>query len=183
MEALEEANNEVLLAHLAGPVAAADLVRNYAGLTQLAQVSFEDLQLVRGIGKSKAAAIKSAFLLAQRLSRETYADTPLLESPDRVADLLREQNRAYTVENLQVVLLNARHRLISVERLSQGTLDALLVHPREVFAPAIAKRGAKLILAHNLCDSAHRLCYGKGGLMCSSSDWAQRVGLIQPPAR
>jgi DNA repair protein RadC len=149
MEGLEHANNQELLAHLAGPAAAEMLVRNYGGLTQLAQASFDELQHVRGIGKSKAAAIKSAFLLARRLAREAYPEAPLLESPDRVADLLREQNRTYTVENLQVVLVNTRRRLIGVDHLSQGTLDTLLVHPREVFAPAIARRAAALILVHN----------------------------------
>lgn len=108
------------------------------------------LQQVHGVGKSKAAAIKSAFLLAQRLSRETYAEAPLLETPDRVADLLREENRLYTVENFQVVFLNTRrHRLIGVQNISQGTLDTILTHPREIFAAAIAKRAAALILVHN----------------------------------
>ena len=149
MEGLEHANNQELLAHLAGPVAAAALVRDYGGLTQLAQASFDELQAVQGIGKSKAAAIKAAFLLAQRLAREAYPETPLLDTPERVADLLREQNRAYTVENLQVVFVNTRKRLIGVQNISQGTLDTILVHAREVFAPALAKRASALILVHN----------------------------------
>ena len=145
----EHANNQELLANLAGPFVAEALLKQYGGLTKLAQASFDELQNVKGIGQSKAAAIKSAFLLAQRLTRESYADSPVLDTPERVADFLREANRVYTVENFQVVFLNTRRRLMSVENISQGTLDTLLVHPREVFAPAIAKRAAAIILVHN----------------------------------
>ena len=145
----EHANNQELLANLAGPFVAEALLKQYGGLTKLAQASFDELQNVKGIGQSKAAAIKSAFLLAQRLTRESYADAPVLDTPERVADFLREANRVYTVENFQVVFLNTRRRLMSVENISQGTLDTLLVHPREVFAPAIAKRAAAIILVHN----------------------------------
>jgi DNA repair protein RadC len=53
------------------------------------------------------------------------------------------------VENFQVVILNTRRRLIRVETISQGTLDTLLVHPREVFKSAIAAGAAAIILAHN----------------------------------
>src|SRR5206468_5540169 len=141
--------NAELLAKLTGKSAADALVQQYGGLTDLAQASFDELQLVTGVGKSKAAAIKSAFLLAQRLSRESYAQSPLLDTPERVADLLREQNRAYTVENFQVAFLNTRRRLIGVQNIAQGTLDTLLVHAREVFAPAIAKHASAIVLVHN----------------------------------
>ena len=162
METLQHANNTELLSALAGIPAAEALVQHFGGLTALAQASF-----VKGIGKSKAAAIKSAFLLAQRLAHESYAEAPLLDTPDRVADFLREQNRVYTVENFQVVFLNTRRRLIAVQNISQGTLDTILVHPREVFAGAISRRAAAIVLVHNLCAAAHKLCYVPRGVMCS----------------
>ena len=146
---LDHANNNDLLSSLAGKPAADALLGHFGGLGSLAQASFDELQLVKGVGKTKATAVKSAFLLAQRLSRESYADAPLLDTPDRLADLLREPNLAYSVETLQVVFLNTRRRLIGVQTLSQGTLDSLLVHPREVFFPAILKRAAAIVLAHN----------------------------------
>ncbi|MEI6075994.1 MAG: JAB domain-containing protein [Verrucomicrobiota bacterium] len=149
MESLKHANNTDLLSNLAGKPVAEALLAHYGGLTSLAQASFDELQLIKGIGKSKAAAIKSAFLLAQRLAKEAYPEATLLDTPDRIADLLREQNRVYTVEHLQIVCVNTRRRLIGVQVLSQGTLDTLLVHPREVFAAAIGKRAAAIILAHN----------------------------------
>ena len=63
--------------------------------------------------------------------------------------MLREENRAYEVENFQVVLLNTRRRLIRVDNISQGTLDTILVHPREVFKSAIAANAAAIVLVHN----------------------------------
>ena len=149
MQPLEDFSNEELITKLAGKAAAEALMKHYGGLVDLAQASFDELQLVKGVGESKAAAIKSAFLLGQRLSREAYPESPLLDIPERVADLLREQNRAYTVENLQVVFLNTRRRMIGVQKISQGLLDTLLVHPREVFAPALAKKSSAIILVHN----------------------------------
>jgi len=149
METLEHANNTELLSTLAGKPAAEALVQRFGGLTSLAQASFDELQLVKGIGRSKAAAIKSAFLLAQRLTRESYAESPLVDTPERVADLLREENRVYTVENFQIIFVNTRRRLTGIQKISQGTLDTLLVDAREVFAPAIARKAAAIILVHN----------------------------------
>jgi DNA repair protein RadC len=149
MEQLEHASNIDLLSSLTGKPAAEALLHQYGGLTNLAQASFDELQHVKGIGKSKAAAIKSAFLLAQRLAREAYPESPLLDTPERVADLLREDNQLYTVETFQVVFLNTRRRLIGSQNLSQGPLDTLLVHPREVFLSAIRARAAAIIIVHN----------------------------------
>ena len=149
MEQLEHVSNAELLSKLTCKTVAEALVQQFSGLTDLAQASFDELQLVKGVGKARAAAIKSAFLLAQRLSRETYREAPLLDTPERVADFLREQNRAYIVEHFQVLFLNTRRRMIGMQNLSQGTLDTLLVDARLVFAPAISKRAAAIVLAHN----------------------------------
>jgi DNA repair protein RadC len=73
----------------------------------------------------------------------------LLDSPDRIADFLREDNRAYTVEQFQAVLLNTRRKLIRVDLISQGIVDTILVHPREVFKSAIAANASALVLVHN----------------------------------
>src|SRR5689334_9544053 len=66
-----------------------------------------------------------------------------------LADLLREDHRHSNAETFQVVLLNTRRRLIKVETLSQGTLDTILVHPRDVFRSAITANAAAIVIAHN----------------------------------
>jgi DNA repair protein RadC len=105
-------SNAELLTSIAGKSQAEALLARYPTLTDLAKASLDELHEVQGVGKSKAAAIKSAFLLAERLSREASPDGTLLDTPERVAKLLREQNRLYTVEVFQVALLNTRRRLM-----------------------------------------------------------------------
>lgn len=128
---------------------AEQLLQKFGTLDKLSRASLDDLQKVRGLGRDKAVAIKSAFTLAQRLAREIRHDSPPLDSPAAVADLLREEYRIRDVETFYVLLLNARNRLIRAERVSMGLLDQLLVHPREVFRHAIAANAASVILAHN----------------------------------
>lgn len=128
---------------------AEQLLVRFRSLENLARASLEDLRKTKGIGRDKAIALKSAFTLALRMAREIRSEAPLLDTPERVADLLREEMRLENVERFQVLLLNTRRRLISVDRLSQGTLDSLLVHPRDVFRSAIAANAAAIILAHN----------------------------------
>lgn len=127
----------------------AELVQRFGTLSELARASVDDLRRVRGIGRDKAVTLLAAFTLARRMAKEIHQDSPTLDTPERIADLLREDNRQFDVENFQVILLNTRRRLIRVERISQGTLDTILVHPREVFKPAIAAQAAALVLAHN----------------------------------
>ena len=128
---------------------AEQLLSRFESLDRLARASLEDLQRTKGIGPDKAIALKSAFTLAQRMAKELQMEAPLLDNPERVAELLREENRLFQVEQFQVAMLNTRRKLIRVERISQGTLDTLLVHPREVFKLAIAANASAIVLVHN----------------------------------
>src|SRR2546422_3069671 len=128
---------------------AEQLLARFGTLEKLARSSLDDLRQVKGVGRDKAIALKSAFTLAQRMARELHQETPLLDTPERIAELLREENRLYDVEHFQVVLLNTRRKLVRVEEISQGTLDTILVHPREVFKLAIAANASAIVLAHN----------------------------------
>lgn len=118
-------------------------------LARLAAASPEDLRRMEGIGPDKAATLKAAFELARRMARESHREAPLLDTPERVADYLREEMRCLDIETFHVLMVTTRRRLIAAERLSQGTLDTLLVHPRQVFRRAIAANAAAIILAHN----------------------------------
>lgn len=83
------------------------------------------------------------------MSEPLRRESPVLDEPEAAVRLLREENRLRDVETFQVLLLNTRRRLIRVVEISQGLLDTLLVHPREVFKPAIVANAAAVILAHN----------------------------------
>ena len=127
---------------------AQDLLREFGTLNTLAQATVDELRRIKGIGPDKAVTLIAAFKLARLMAQEIQ-ESALLESPGSVADLMREDFREQSVETFFVVLLNTRRRLIRKQRISQGTLDTLLVHPREVFRAAISANAAALILAHN----------------------------------
>jgi DNA repair protein RadC len=125
------------------------VIGKYGSLQALAQASLEDLETIKGIGPDKAVTLLAAFTLARKMAEELRHEAPVMETPEAVAALLREQNRLAEVETFQIVLLNTRRRLIDVKEISNGTLDTILVHPREVFKAAIATNAAAIILAHN----------------------------------
>jgi DNA repair protein RadC len=125
------------------------LVQQFGTLDRLARAPLLELQKVKGVGRDKAIALKAAFTLAQRMARELRSESPILDRPEHVANLLREEVRFNEVETFQILLLNARRRLIRIEQISQGTLDTILVHPRDVFKIAITANAAAVVLVHN----------------------------------
>lgn len=125
------------------------MVQKYGSLRALARASLEDLQTVKGVGRDKAVTLVAAFTLARKMAEELRGEAPLLDTPEAVVNLMREDARLRHVETFHVVLLNTRRRLIEVAKISDGTLDTILVHPREVFKPAIAANAAAMVLAHN----------------------------------
>ena len=118
-------------------------------LNALAAASLGDLRSIKGIGRDKAVTLMAAFALAKRMAAELRGEAPLLDTPERIADLLREDVRHLGAEQFFAVLLNTRRRLIKAERLSQGTLDTILVHARDVFRAAITANAAAVVLVHN----------------------------------
>ncbi len=70
-------------------------------------------------------------------------------------------------ECLVVLLLNTRRRVKGHQLLTIGTMDSLLVHPREVFRTAVVCAAYAIVLMHNLCAAAHKLCYVQRRFMCS----------------
>lgn len=125
------------------------MVSRFGTLDNLARASVDDLRKIKGVGRDKAIALKSAFELARRMARELRGDTPLLDNPERVAEYLREETRHYEVEQFKILLLNTRRKLIRAESVAKGTLDSVIIHPREVFKSAIAANASAIVLVHN----------------------------------
>ena len=84
------------------------LLDRFVSLGNLARASLDELRQTKGIGRDKAIALKSAFTLAQRMAKELRHESPVLDTPERIAELLRENNRLFEVEHFQIVLLNTR---------------------------------------------------------------------------
>lgn len=126
------------------------LVTQYGSLHALAHASLEDLQKVKGIGRDKAVTLVAAFALARQLADEQNSEGRLLDTPEAVANAVRENVRLCPVETFFVLLLNTRRRLMATpQKISDGILDSILVHPREVFKPAITANASAIVLVHN----------------------------------
>ena len=125
------------------------LLAKFSTLNALAGASLDDLRAIKGIGRDKAVTLMAAFALARRMAAELHGEMPLLDTPERVADYLREKLRHSPKEQFIVLLLNTRRRLVKEENISHGTLDTILVHARDVFRAAISANAAAIVLVHN----------------------------------
>ena len=100
-----------------------------------------------GVGAARAAALAAAFELGRRAARTPLPGGPI-RGPEDVLAHVRDLARAHR-EHFVVLLLNARHELQCRETVSIGSLNASIVHPREVFRPAILHAAASVVLVHN----------------------------------
>ena len=129
-------------------VTAQKLLTEFGSLQKLSEASIEELSSVKGIGLAKAAQIKAAVEIGRRLSTQipAYKKKELLE-PQYIAKLVWSKLRDYSREHFILIVLDSRN--CSVSEVSIGTLNASLVHPREVFSEAIKNKAAAVVVAHN----------------------------------
>ncbi|MEI6970922.1 MAG: DNA repair protein RadC [bacterium] len=129
---------------------AEELLLKHQTLTGIANAPQEDLLRIRGIGKVKAQVLAATLELAKRLIDEGVSTNTAVRTPEDAAGLLREEARTLSKEVFWVIMLDAKNRLkVPPQEVTQGLLDASLVHPREVFKKAILSSSAAVILAHN----------------------------------
>lgn len=119
------------------------------GMAALASASPQDLSKVKGIGDVKAVTIAAAIEIGKRLASWESAGKPVIRSPKDVADLLMPRLRYEQREQFQVVLLSTKNHVLSMPVISVGSLNASIVHPREVFKEALTYSAASMILVHN----------------------------------
>lgn len=111
-----------------------------------AEISYEQLQTVGGLGPARITEILAAIELSRHYLLDS--DKPVIDSPEKAVEQLadiRDKRQEYFV----CLTLDGANRLIAKRTITIGTLNASLVHPREVFADAIADRAASVIVAHN----------------------------------
>ncbi|MEK3788896.1 RadC family protein [Paenibacillus sp. FSL K6-1230] len=118
-------------------------------LRQLVDLSLEEMMEIKGIGTAKALQLKAGIELGRRLALSRHTLSPAIRSPRDVSDLLSEQLRYLQKEHFVCLFLNTKNVVIAQETLSIGSLNAAVVHPREVFRAAIKCSSASIICAHN----------------------------------
>ncbi len=115
---------------------------------KLLSLDFETLSKIKGIGPGKACLLLAALELTKRALEVEDNNLPTISNAkDAVAQL--QELRTAKKEHFVALYLNARNQLIHKETISIGTLNANLVHPREIFKPAIDFLAASIIIAHN----------------------------------
>lgn len=116
----------------------------------LLEASLEDLQQTSGIGQVRAAQIKAAIELGSRLTLKTVAlPDKKVRQPQEAIAMIEGQMHQLTREEFWVILLDTRHRVIRMRQIAVGSLNATIVHPRDLFREAIRANAAAIILAHN----------------------------------
>ncbi len=118
-------------------------------LCELARRSAAHLQRDPGLPADAARRLSAAFALGRRVERSVRAPRRALRSPALVHDAMASALRGLDRETFHVLLLDGKHRLRRTVRVSEGTLTSSLVHPREVFAPAVREAAAAVIAVHN----------------------------------
>jgi DNA repair protein RadC len=120
------------------------------GLRELVNVSLDQLLTIKGIGAAKAVQIQACVELGRRLARTTgNVEIVTIRSPQDAADYMMDEMRYLQQEHFICLFLNTKNQITAKELISKGTLNAALVHPREVLRAALRRNSASIICLHN----------------------------------
>lgn len=120
------------------------LYRRLAGITDL-----KELMQVKGLGQAKAAAVLAALEIGRRIASARPLDKVHFGRPQDGARFLMPRLRYANIEQFVVILLNTKNKVIGTEIVSEGSISGSIVHPREVYKPAILQHAASIAVAHN----------------------------------
>ncbi len=123
--------------------------QEYSGLLSLNHLTFNELTLLHGIGKVKATQILCLSEITKRMAKATRKDGVHLLSPDAVANYYMEDMRHLTNEQIMLVLLDTKSKILGNKIISSGTVNASLLAPRELFIYALKHGAVNIILLHN----------------------------------
>ena len=128
---------------------AENLLDREGGLAGLGHATLEEVEQVRGIGEAKAVTLLAALELGRRVDSLAPLDRTAVRTPDDVAALLLPRFRYESRESFVAVLLSTKNHVLKTPVISVGSLNASIVHPRELFREAINASAAAVIVAHN----------------------------------
>jgi DNA repair protein RadC len=125
------------------------LLQSLGGLAGLQRASYEEVCSQHGVGPAKAAQIKAAIELGRRLVVEAPQERPAIHSPSDAANLVQYEMSALEQEELRVILLDTRNRVVDIASVYRGSLNSSQVRVGELFKTAIRRNCAALIVVHN----------------------------------
>lgn len=147
-----------------------EILEHFGGLEKLLDASIVELMQIKGIGRAKAIQLKAVFGIALKCRKPAASSKRTIASAFQAYELAQGEIAHFPQEVLLVILRDIRGNVIHHERISMGTLSQVLVHPREVFYPAVRHKAHSLILAHN---------HPSGDPTPSKSDLQLTRGLIE----
>lgn len=122
---------------------------HFEGLKLLQDATIEELLAIRGIGHAKAVLILSALELGKRMNRYRPLERYVIKSPEDGANFIMEEMRQLQQEHFVTLFLNTKNQIIHRQTIFIGSLNASIVHPREVYREAVKRSAASIIVAHN----------------------------------
>ena len=125
------------------------LLTKFEGLRLLKDASVNEITSIKGIGAAKALQIIAAIELGRRIHRLQYEDRYIIRSPEDAANYVMEEMRFLTQEHFVCLYLNTKNQVIHQQTVFIGSLNASIVHPREVFKEAFRRSAASFICLHN----------------------------------
>ncbi|AXM89626.1 MULTISPECIES: RadC family protein [Anoxybacillus] len=125
------------------------LLTHFEGLRQLKDATIEEMTSIKGIGKTKAIQIIAALELGRRVHQLQYDDRYVIRSPEDGARYVMEDMRFLSQEHFVVLYLNTKNQVMHKKTVFIGSLNASIVHPREVYKEAIKRSAASIICIHN----------------------------------
>jgi DNA repair protein RadC len=125
------------------------LLQTFGGISGLHRASFDEVCAQHGLAKAKTAQIKAAIELGRRMTLVSPEDQPSINSPADAANLVQYEMSVLEQEELRVILLNTRNRVLKIETIYRGSLNSSQVRVGEIFKAAIRVNAAALIVVHN----------------------------------
>ena len=132
------------------------LLQTFGGISGLHRASFDEVCAQHGLAKAKTAQIKAAIELGRRMTLEAPEERPSINSPADAATLVQYEMSALEQEELRVVMLNTRNRVLKLETVYRGSLNSSQVRVGELFKGAIRRNAAAIIVVHNHPSGAPR---------------------------
>lgn len=125
------------------------VLMHFEGIKLLSEATIEELTAIKGIGNAKGIVILAALELGRRIQRYKPEECYIIKSPEDGADYVMEEMRNLNQEHLVVLFLNTKNQIIHRQTIFIGSLNASIVHPREIFREAVKRSAASIICAHN----------------------------------
>ena len=127
-----------------------EIIKHFGNnLRELGSADINEIIKIKGMGLAKAAGVKAAFTLSARFQARKLEHLDRFTSPQQVFDYFHHEFRDTRKECFLVLLLDGKNRIIRRVQISEGSLNQSIVHPREVFVPAVKESAAAVILVHN----------------------------------